>query len=254
MKENTRLYTPKTLRHIEEKIMDKLQYCSTNSDHCIPAEIEVTEESTLAAAKRLKGDGYNTVCLNFASATNPGGGFLDGSSAQEESLARASGLYASICSQKRYYEANRNCGSGLYTDHMIYSPSVSVFRDDDDELLDRPYHTSFITAPAVNAGIVRNREPKNIARIGATMYQRIKKILCLGAHHEHDAFVLGAFGCGVFKNDPEEVADHFRRYLSDETSNDRVVNLAKLFCRVVFAVLSKDDKTNYEIFKRRLMN
>jgi uncharacterized protein (TIGR02452 family) len=47
--------------------------------------VEVTGETTLAAARRLGGD---VACLVFASARNPGGGFLTGAQAQEEGLAR----------------------------------------------------------------------------------------------------------------------------------------------------------------------
>jgi len=69
--------------------------------------------------------------LNFASAKNPGGGFLGGGSAQEESLARSSGLFPCINQMQQMYETNRAYRSCLYTDHMIYSPRVPVFRDDE---------------------------------------------------------------------------------------------------------------------------
>jgi uncharacterized protein (TIGR02452 family) len=124
-----------------------------------PTRFEVANETTLAAARRLLGSGRERVlALNFASARNPGGGFLNGSQAQEESLARASGLYACLTRHMEMYEANRRFSSCLYTDHMIYSPDVPVFRDDDDALLEQPYLLSFVTAPAVNAGVVRARE------------------------------------------------------------------------------------------------
>jgi uncharacterized protein (TIGR02452 family) len=87
--------------------------------------------TTLSAAKQLH-DAYGserTALLNFASAKNPGGGFLSGAQAQEESLARASGLYASLQCMPEYYDLNRRCKSVVYTDHMIYSPQVPVFRD-----------------------------------------------------------------------------------------------------------------------------
>src|SRR5258705_8268933 len=54
---------------------------------------EVTGETTGAAARRLASTHAHVAVLNFASAKNPGGGFLGSARAQEEDLARASALY-----------------------------------------------------------------------------------------------------------------------------------------------------------------
>lgn len=197
--------------------------------------IHVTNSSSLSAAKQLHAvyGAERIALLNFASARNPGGGFLSGSQAQEESLARASGLYASLSRMTDYYEANRRSKSALYTDHMIYSPLVPVFRDDADRLLDEPWSVSMITAPAVNAGVVRSQEPNNVARIRDVMNHRIACVLALAAHYGHDALVLGAWGCGVFANDPREVAEIFADYLLGQG------RYAKAFTEVVFAILDR---------------
>ncbi len=108
------------------------------------------------------------------------------------------------------YEANRQSSSCLYTEHMIYSPDVPVFRDDDDVLLDEPYAVSIVTAPAVNAGVVRAKEPRNVARIEPVMRARIERVLALAVVNGHDVLVLGAWGCGVFGNDPTQVAERVR--------------------------------------------
>ena len=117
-------------------------------------KLEITGESTLEASRRLvQLEGLTGVAaLNFASAKNPGGGFLGGAKAQEEDLARCSALYACQLRQPAYYEANRSTHSMLYTDHIIYAPSVPVFRDHSLELLESPFSVSVITAPAPNAG------------------------------------------------------------------------------------------------------
>jgi uncharacterized protein (TIGR02452 family) len=93
--------------------------------------IEVTAETTTMALRRLvvEEGQHHVGALNFASAKNAGGGFLNGSQAQEESLARASGLHATLLSQAEYYQANRACRSLLYTDHAIVSPGVPIIRD-----------------------------------------------------------------------------------------------------------------------------
>lgn len=177
--------------------------------------IEVTTESTLEAAFRLVSANKDCrpLCLNFASARNPGGGFLSGSQAQEESLARSSGLYACLTSQMEMYEFNRRERSLLYSDYMIYSPDVPVFRDDAGRLLETPYLASFITAPAVNAGAVKKNETQSVKLIQSTMATRLQKLLWLATQHQHKTLVLGAWGCGVFQNSPAMVASLFAEML-----------------------------------------
>ncbi|MHA1143962.1 MAG: TIGR02452 family protein [Candidatus Helarchaeota archaeon] len=194
---------------------------------------EVRNETTLSAARRLvvKKGHADVACLNFASARNPGGGFLKGSGAQEESLARASGLFPCIAQMRGYYEANKRFRSNLYLDHLIYSPMVPVFRDDDGGLLDSPYRLSIITAPAVNAGAVRRNEPKKISFIKQVMVDRIEKILSLGVIHGHSVLVLGAWGCGVFRNNPDDVARYFHGHLAGSGL------FKNAFQKIVFAIL-----------------
>lgn len=112
-----------------------------------PTAIQVRNESTLAAARRLASQGQRPLALNFASAKHPGGGWLNGAIAQEESLARASGLVACIAGNPMYAR-NAALGDAIYTDDAIYTPDVPVFRDDDGQLLAEPYLCAFITMPA----------------------------------------------------------------------------------------------------------
>src|SRR5204862_8348039 len=108
---------------------------------------EVTYERALAAARRHVEEGYRPVAFKFASAKHPGGGFLGGARAQEESLCRASGLYACINGNAMYRD-HQHLSGGFYTNYAIYSPAVPVFKDDEGELLDEPYLCAFVTAPA----------------------------------------------------------------------------------------------------------
>lgn len=205
--EATRLYTPAELNELLAN-----QFTSAHE-----TEFEVENETTLSAARRhvVEHGRARTLCLNFASAKNPGGGFLGGSQAQEESLARSSALYASLVTQDTYYEVNRGCRTALYTDHMIYSPAVPVFRLDDGSLLAEPYLLSMLTSPAVNAGAVTTNEPENKSRIRPTMASRIAMVLAVAARHGYEHLVLGAWGCGVFRNDPDEIAELFAEALLD---------------------------------------
>ena len=189
--------------------------------------VEVTNETTSSAGRRLAIDEKESrVCvLNFASARKPGGGFLGGAKAQEEDLARGSALYACLEPQRAYYDANRKHGSTLYTDHVIYSPDVPFFRDDRGSLVAPPAMLSVITAPAPNAGAIDESER---AQLKPTLERRAGIVLEIAAKHGHRVLVLGAWGCGVFRNDARHVAETFRAHLDTRYGG--------AFDRVVFAV------------------
>jgi uncharacterized protein (TIGR02452 family) len=201
------------------------------------ARIEVTPETTLAAARRLVEDegAARLLVLNFASAKNAGGGFLGGSRAQEESLARSSALYASLQRGQEYYDQNRRARSTLYTDHAIVSPGVPVFRDDDGTLLDRPYEVTFFTMPAVNVGALRPGGDA-IHQVEPTMAGRVEKLLAFAAAEGFEDLLLGAWGCGVFRNDPRMIARLFHDALYGPDA------WAAKFRRVVFAVFDPSDR------------
>jgi uncharacterized protein (TIGR02452 family) len=197
---------------------------------------EVCNETTLAAARRLVGEGHRPVALNFASAKNPGGGFLSGARAQEESLCRSSGLYACLLGNPMY-EFHRHQGDALYSSYVLYSPDVPVFRDDDGTLLDRPYRCSFLTSPAVNAGALRTCEGQRGHAIRNAMTERVSKVLGVAAQHGHDVLVLGAWGCGAFHNDPEVIAELFHNALTRRFQG--------AFARVIFAILDWSDDDHF---------
>jgi uncharacterized protein (TIGR02452 family) len=202
------------------------------------ADITVDQISVLEGTSRLATGGHKVGCLNFASAKNPGGGFLNGAVAQEESLAMSSTLYASQMQHFAMYEHNRARSTYLYSDHMIYSPGVVVFRDDEGELLREPYPLTIITSPAVNVGAMRVNRPEELKEVEATMMGRIDKLLALFVHHQLRHLLLGAWGCGVFQNDPSQIAAWFARYLTNGGKYSRC------FEQVQFAVYdrSKEQK------------
>ena len=173
-------------------------------------DIEVTKESSLEACSRLREE--EPCCLNFASAKNPGGGWLRGCPTQEESLARSSGLFSSLLHNVTYYERNRAQDSMLYTDHAIWSPKVPVIRTDEGTLLEEPYLTSFITIPAPNAGQHRAHHG-DPTLVPPCLQRRIEIIFSIAQEYRIQTLVLGAWGCGVFENDPEVVASLFRKAL-----------------------------------------
>jgi uncharacterized protein (TIGR02452 family) len=207
--------------------------------------VEVTAETTLSAARRLAITGARVIALNFASAKNPGGGFLGGSQAQEESLARSSALYACLEPQREFYEHNRALHSALYSDRILFSPDVPVFRDDAGRLLDEPYLVSFITAPAVNAGAVHDNRPEEVRQIRPTMARRLDRVLAIAASKPCDALILGAWGCGVFRNKPADVVELFHKALGPRGA------FRERFPLVVYAVYDQSPtQATRETFRR----
>jgi uncharacterized protein (TIGR02452 family) len=239
----TRLYTPEELARL-------LQTRQARAGKGELPKIEITGETTAQAARRLYQDEgeAKVVALNFASAKNPGGGFLGGAKAQEEDLARCSALYDCQLTQPEYYGANRAYDSLLYTDHIIYSPGVPFFRDENLDLLDQPFLTSIITAPAPNAGEFLKREPQGLAKLRTALERRAGMVLCVAVEENHRVLVLGAWGCGVFRNIPADVAQVFAYWL-------RHPGFAGAFDRVIFAIYERD-KTRpiLETFKKNLLS
>ena len=209
------------------------------------ARVEVWADSTAGAARRLvEREGTAAVAiLAFASAKNPGGGFLGGAKAQEEDLARCSALYHCQRSQRDYYDANRAEPSMLYTDHIIHAPGVPFFRDERLDLLARPFCVGVVTAPAPNAGEHLRRDAHGHAALAAALDRRAERVLRVFAHHGQRTLVLGAWGCGVFRNEPAAVAATFARWLAGD--------YAGVFDRVVFAILDRSrEKDTLRAFER----
>jgi putative RNA 2'-phosphotransferase len=194
-----------------------------------PTVIAVTDESTIEAVIRLAAlPGGQLGCLNFASARRPGGGFLGGAQAQEEALARSSGLYPCLQRVPAHYARNQRHGSPYYLDLAVFSPRVPFVRDDHGGWLDRPVCASVVTCAAPNASALRRQGLHDPAAIEATLRRRAGLVLAVAAHHGVARLVLGAWGAGVFGNDPAIVADAFGALLE--------AGYAGGFAEVVFAI------------------
>lgn len=206
--------------------------------------VEVTGETTLAAAQRLFGEGHAAIaCLNFASAKHPGGGFLGGSQAQEESLARSSALVACLQGVPEYYDFHRRQSHPVYSDRVICSPRVPVFRTDDGGLLSEPYEVTILTAAAPNAGALANRNWSGDLR--SVIRERARRVLSAAVVHDQRTLVLGAWGCGVFRNDPVVVAGAFAELIEGD--------FLRAFDHITFAVLDNAHAApTRAAFERRL--
>lgn len=240
-------------------------------NHEKPATIKVTKRDTLSAAKEYveiigevpytggnPNDGFVAV-LNFASATTPGGGVTKGSTAQEECICRCSTLYPALNQQMcwdEYYNVNRKALDNRGSDAIIYTQDVLVFKDKDYNLLDKgnEFYIDVITCAAPNL----REKPHNSYNDGANPKQlvlsddelydihvkRAKHIFNVANGEGVDYLVLGAFGCGAFKNNPEVVAKAYRDVIPEYINNFKVID---------FAIIDGKYTNNYEIFKKVLL-
>lgn len=204
-------------------------------DSSLTPSYRVVNQPTVQTILEMNRDGKSPAVLNFASAKRPGGAFLAGGMAQEESLAASSGLYNTLLRHPTYYSANRKCGTAMYTNHAIYSPGVVFFRDSDFKLLKTPVTASVLTLPAVNIGQVRIKH-ENVALAKEIMKSRMRFCLSIFAERKDKYLILGAYGCGVFRNDPAEVAAWWRELLQQD-------GYGQFFQEIVFAVLDKSSDT-----------
>jgi uncharacterized protein (TIGR02452 family) len=183
--------------------------------------VQVTNETTLAAARRLVEIGERPVALNFANGVMPGGGFCSGARAQEEALCRSSALFATLEGDAMYSE-HRKRPQPDSTEWAIYSPDVPVFRKDDGTVHSEPWLVSIITCAAPYAPRIGQPAARDLLR------KRIHRVLEIARAYRHTALVLGAWGCGAFGNDAQSTARDFRQALEDDFSG--------AFADVVFAI------------------
>lgn len=232
------LFTPKQ----GEDLLSCIRLEKDSTESVLASDkIRIWNCSTVEAILKLKEEGKDIAVLNFASAKSPGGGFLNGAKAQEESLAASSCLYKTLIAHEEYYKENRVCKSMMYTNYAIYSPDVVFFRDGRFHLLEKPVLASVLTMPAVNMGqVVLKKE--DVKQAEQVMKERMKLILAIFAQQGCRHLILGAYGCGVFRNNPQQIAFWWKELLETFFSEQ--------FETVVFAILDQSvDQHNIRIFQ-----
>lgn len=224
-----------------------------------PAKISVSRKRTLEAASAYPG---KKICvLNFASATNPGGGVTRGSSAQEEAICRCSTLYFSLIEQsiwKGFYAPHRARKNPLHNDDCIYTPGVVVFKTDTATPQALPpeewFTVNVLTCAAPNLrerpdNRMDDRDGARSVQIGKQELRqlhekRMRRVLSIAAAEGNEVMILGAFGCGAFSNPPDIVAEAMKTVVQEYRS---------FFEAVEFAVYCPPrDDSNYRVFERVL--
>ncbi len=220
------------------------------------SEISVINTDTISAAHELLQEGYNPVALNFANRHTPGGGVLGGCRAQEETLFRATNLFQSLYQFADFgeqYGVKRNISALYPMDRNfggIYTPNATVFRDSNKDyaFIDEYYQISFIAVAALNCprldiyGNLQDFEVK-------TTINKIRTILRIGLKHNHNAIVLGAFGCGAFHNPPNHIAKLFHEVIEEKEFKNK-------YKKIVFAIIEDHNSksSNFKPFYNEFHN
>lgn len=206
--------------------------------------IEVWECDCLPAAAALLNAGLNPAVLNMANRQNPGGGAINGAGAQEETIFRRSNIFQSLYQfasyaeqyglQRKYpqYPLDRDFGG-------VYSPGVTVFRADEKAgyaLLDDPFRVAFVSVAAMRHPELTPDFQQIVPRLVGAAKNKIRTALRIAALHGHDAIVLGALGCGAFRNPPAHVARLFHEVIDEPEFEGR-------FRRIVFAIIEDHNST-----------
>lgn len=237
-----------------------------------PELIEILNSDSLAEARRLKVMGYEKIAvLNMANPVYPGGGFLTGAPAQEESLCRSTTLYGSLNTSPNsnsYAVYNPNLRNFLVGKGFRYnvpergciiSPYVEVIKGSQEEDY-RPLNEKerFQVTVISTAAYDLNPEHKDLypagikavddGIYGTVTKEKIRSVLLSAIETGHDAIVLSALGCGAFRNSPVAVARLFKEVLQEPEINGRI--------KVTFAILADECKpgNNIEVFREELKN
>ncbi len=241
---NTRFYAENDYPSFEKK--------------AVSPNVTVTKFKTIDSASyfKRKYPNKNICILNFASATNPGGGVEVGSTAQEEAICRTTTLYPVLNTEtnmKNFYNMHRARKNAIYTDSILYTPGICIIKSDTDMPSrlkpDKFQQINVITCAAPNLRIHPNNKfnPGNdkVAHLSdAEIYnlhiKRANHILAVAAANNNDIIILGAFGCGAFQNPPDVVAKAYHNVIMNFPFEE--INFA-VYC-------SPHDKRNFEIFKK----
>ena len=214
---------------------------STDANNKFETKFSVIEADCLEAAELLMKSGFSVCVLNMANRQKPGGGVFNGAGAQEENIFRRTNIFLSLFQfsdiaekygikrNKNSYPLDRNSGG-------IYSRDVTVFRGSERNdycMLKNPFKLSFVSVPAINKPRLELIDGEY--RIGSELIEpskeKIRTILRIEGGHEHDCLILGAFGCGAFKNPPKHMAELFKEVFQEQEFLNR-------FKVVVFAILN----------------
>lgn len=180
-----------------------------------------------------------TAVLNFASFHSPGGKFLEGSRAQEECLCHESTLYNVLREFNGVFYGLNKSTTHLYENRALYSPEIVFIHKGPTDVAAKKRYCDVITCAAPNKRAAMSYQHISEAQNSAALISRVNFVLDIAEEKGVDTLILGAYGCGVFGQDPVEVAGVFKNCLSNRD-----------FRRAIFAIPNSANG-NLMAFKRK---
>lgn len=241
-KNHTKLMDEKYKNEIDSCAQNTVFYAEHDCDKVVPTKkfdaynIILLDEDAVRCVLNCK-DKTGVTVLNFSSYKFPGGGFLKGSCAQEECLCHESYLYNVLKTfTPVFYDWNENHkNKALYLNRGLFSHNVRFERDDETAF------ANVITCAAPNYATASKYCNVSRKENSVVLKSRIKFLLSMAYKEDTKVLILGAYGCGVFGQNPEEVARIFKDYLLGEFQNS--------FEQIIFAI-PKSKNGNYDAFER----
>lgn len=157
--------------------------------------------------------------LNCADVSTIGGLVAKGENGDEETLCRCTNLYEALSSEDAlsgFYESNRSCGNLFYTDTVLYTRDVLVFKNIKGGSLVTPFDISVLSCSSPSRVVA----DKNILR------QRISGIIDVAWQNGVTELVIGMWGMDHDEQDPVIVGEVF----------ESVLSCSPYFRRVMFAL------------------
>lgn len=223
--QNTRLYDDNIFSHVVKRPMTT-------------KELFVVDLDSVAAVFHYYDKDKKMAVLNFASYKHPGGMFLQGSCAQEESLCHASALYNVLSRCQSFYDwNNQHKNRSLYLNRALYSPDVPFSSKHGD--ISHIINCDVITCAAPNKASAQKYCHVSDAENHTVLKSRIRFVLSIAEHEQVDTLILGAFGSGVFGQNGTEVAEIFKKLLTEEFWT---------FEKIIFAIPNDTRNGNYQKF------
>lgn len=226
---NSEFQLSKTSKYIISDIIEP--------DGNLIANIQTINSDTVSAASNFVRQG-KTAILNMASYKRPGGGVANGAKAQEECLFRCSNLFNAI--PNTFYPLDIN--EGLYTNDAVF------FKDKDYNKID-PFKVDVITVAAINLN--KDNTQEVLDSYDTIMLNKIRLMFDMAYKNKCENIILGAWGCGVFNNNPIHVANMFEEAIMRRSKITKH-SYYECFKNIIFAVINDHNSVgdNFDVFQK----